>query len=452
MMSNRKNLALIVIDCLRRDRLGCYGAADSATPTVDALAEGGTVFEQAIAMGFHTLSTMPAVITSTYPSTYGGFRYLSRKRPRLPRALKAAGYKTAAFVPNPYLYEERGYRPGFDHFDECWPVVSRRGTNPRSLLARGVNRLLRPLGVYLECPPYLNAASVTDRAIDWLEGAEEPFFLWIHYMDAHTPYYLPSCKLLLPGGRGQRPYDGEFWKRLRLRPDDVTARDLALAQQLYDQGVRFIDGQIARLQRAFGRLGLLEETTFVLTADHGEMFYEHGAFGHSAGLYEELVHVPLVVAPASRGWPERFAPQVRQLDLAPTLITLAGGEAPDAMQGVNLLPALEGDVSLELPAISQTNPKEPWLVSLREPPWKLIWRVDPHTLRDHWAKLYHLDEDPAEEVNRAEDEAQRVAQMKARLREHIRALDFGDLRDAPGESVDPEIAGRLQALGYMDDV
>lgn len=450
-MNQRKNLALIVIDCLRPDRLSCYGAAESAAPAIDAMAHSGTVFDQAIAMGFHTLSTMSAVISGCYPSTYGGFRYLSQRRPRLPVALKKLSYQTAAFVPNPYLYEERGYRLGFDHFDECWPVVSRRGTNPPSLLARGVNRLLRPLGIYLECPPYLDAASVTDRAIAWLERVEEPFFLWVHYMDAHTPYFLPSCKFLLPGGRGQRPYDGEFWKRLRLHPNEVTEADLALAQQLYDQGIRFVDAQIARLRQTLAQLGHLAATTFVLTADHGEMFYEHGAFGHSAGLHEELVHVPLAVTPSPDGWPRRFAPQIRQLDLAPTLIALAGGEAPSAMQGVDLSPALTRNVSLELPAISQTNPRQKWLVSLREPPWKLVWRVDPHTLKDHRSELYHLDDDPAEKVNLAEEEPQRVAQMKTQLRQHIRSLDFSDLPDAPGNRVDPEIASRLRALGYVDD-
>jgi arylsulfatase A-like enzyme len=448
------NLVLILVDCLRPDRLGCYGSQASAAPHIDRLAMGGVVFEQAIAMGFHTLTTMPSILSGCYPSTFGGFAHLADARPRLPQVLRSLGYRTAAFSPNPYLSRARGYALGFDDFDECLPGLMPRSNHWKALLVRGINRLFRRWGVSIECPPYLDAQSVTAQAMRWLRRAAEPYFLWIHYMDAHTPYNLQRCSLLLPQGRGQRPYDSGFWKRLWRQPDQVSQAELVLAQRLYDDGVRFVDSQIGRLVEMLRTIGQLDRTVFVITADHGEAFCEHGSFGHSNHLYENIIHVPLVISPAEAALAgHRVSAQVRQLDLAPTLIEVAGGNPPSAMQGVSLLPNLQGRaLSQPLPAMSQTNPAKNWLVSLREPPWKLIWRVDAGTTQGDGVELYHLEDDPSEQNNLADRYPQRTAIMQEALRQHIATLDFSDGDDSEPEDIDPAVLDRLQALGYVDGV
>ena len=335
-VTSRPNVILIVVDCLRPDRLGCYGAAGVVTPVIDHLASRGVMFEQAIAMGFHTLTTMSALVSGCYPSTYGGFKRLAEERPRLPLVLRSLGYKTVALSPNPYLSKARGYGLGFDVFHECVPNLTPKSTSWKGWAVRGFNRLFRRWGIGIECPPYLDARSMTDRVIGWLDvEAEEPFFLWVHYMDVHMPYHLERCVFLLPRGRGQRPYAYGFWRHLQREPERVTDEEKSLAQRLYAEGVTFVDTQIGRLLESLEESGLSERTLVILTADHGEEFGEHGAFGHSHHLYDETIRVPLVFSP----WepkPDggRISVQVRQLDLTPTLIELAGGTPLAEMQGV----------------------------------------------------------------------------------------------------------------------
>lgn len=449
-MSSR-NVVLVVIDSLRTDPLQCYGAQDRIAPTIEELAARGCVFEQAITQGHATRTAMPALLSGCYPSACGGFETYSDQRPRLAGELKSLGYQTAAFVPNPYLVEANGYRAGFDHYDECLPRSSRCAAAVTNLLARGVNRLLGRWGIGIECPPYLDARTITERAVRWLGRTKAPFFLWLHYMDVHMPYGLQRCALLLPKGRGQRPYGYGFWRRCVRDPEAISPREVTLLKGLYRAGIAFVDEAIGRLCRALERFGQLDATTFVITADHGEEFVEHGLYGHRYHLYEESIHVPLIFAPAAVGPGCRVPAQVRLLDVASTLVELAGGTPLPSMQGVSLVPFLEGRRMEEaLPAISQTSPRKEWQLSLREPPWKLIWRVDPRTLQSHRLELYHLGGDPAERSNVADLHPERTAEMQGRLREHIAGLDLDEFAEA--EAVDPAVLERLRALGYVDEV
>ncbi|MGD9144394.1 MAG: sulfatase [Anaerolineae bacterium] len=444
-------IVLIVIDSLRADRLSHYGAEWVVAPNIESMATEGILFEQAIAQGHATWTTMPTILSGCYPSMFGGFEYLSEDRPRLAGELKSLGYQTAGFAPNPYLAKARGYDVGFDHLDECVPALSNRSSSRRELVIRGFNRLFGRWGVGIECPPYLDAGAVTERAIRWLEQASGPFFLWLHFMDVHLPYNVQRCAVLLPGGRGQRPYPYGFWHSCLKRPRQITEADLALAKQIYEDGIAFVDAQVGRLRQALSQLGRLEQTVFAITADHGEEFYEHGLFGHQNHLYDESVHIPLITSPRAEAAP-KFPRQVRHLDLAPTLIELAGGTPPPEMQGVSLMPFLQGEEWMtDLPAISQSHPKGEWRVSLRQPPWKLIWRVDPATLESHGVELYHLGDDPGERNNLSGHHQERVAAMQARLKEHIATLDLQAHSEPPVEAMDPEVLDRLRALGYVDD-
>jgi arylsulfatase A-like enzyme len=314
-----------------------------------------------------------------------------------------------------------------------------------------MNRLLGRWGIGIECPPYLDAKSLTEQAIRWLEQVPGPFFLWIQYMDVHIPYNLQDCAALLPKALGQRPYEYGFWQRAMRNPEQLTQRDLALAQRLYSGGIAFVDRQIDHLCHALSNIGHLEQTTFVVTADHGEEFCEHGLFGHRSHLYEESIHVPLIISPVDTVDRPRFPRQVRHLDLAPTLIELAGGTPPPEMQGASLISSLEGEKEAkDLPAISQTHPSH-YHISLREPPWKMIWRVNPNTLRSHNVELYHLDDDPAEKNDLSEQLPERVASMQNKLKKHISQLDFAQPNAEATEEFDTRVRERLVALGYLTD-
>jgi arylsulfatase A-like enzyme len=447
----RRNLVLIVIDSLRTDQLHCYGAPDRIAPSLEELAARGVVFEQAITQGHATLTAMPALLSGCYPSQCGGFEMYTDQRPRLAAELKSLGYQAAAFVPNPYLTTASGYATGFDLFDECLRRSSRRAADVWNLLVRAINRLFGRWGIGIECPPSMDGRTITERAIQWVRRTEAPFFLWLHFMDAHMPYNLQRCSFLLPNGRGQRPYAYGFWRRCVRNPEGISQEELAILKGLYRAGITFVDGTIGRLCRALEKLGQLSSTTFVITADHGEEFVEHGLYGHRNHLYEESIHVPLIFAPATESSGRRVDAQVRLLDVAPTLIDLVGGTPPQAMQGVSLIPLMEGKGSDEhLLAISQTSPKREWRLSLRQPPWKLICQVDTGTLAIHHVELYHLGDDPAEQHNVAERFPEQAASMQGKLREHISGLDPATSVEA--REVDPEVLERLKGLGYVDDL
>jgi arylsulfatase A-like enzyme len=445
-------IVLIVIDSLRADALHCYGSEDTVAHNIENLAADGVLFEQAIAQGHATLTAVPTIMSGTYPSMYGGFERLAAKRPSLARTLSALGFQTAAFLPNPYLSEARGYGIGFDHFDECVPRTSRDSKSVTGLLRRALNRLGGRWGVGIECPPYLNAARVTERAVDWLRGTSGPFFLWLQYMDVHMPYNLERCALLLPRGTGQRPYEYGFWRRCVQDASQVTKHELMIAQHLYRDGLAFVDRQIGMLKDVLQDLGRLEETKFLITSDHGEGFGERGWFGHQNYLYEESIHVPLILTPRDAGLPKRISTQVRHLDLAPTLIDFVGGAPPPEMQGVSLIPLLAGAAPDEvLPAISQTSPRNEWRIALRQPPWKLIWQLNPETMVTINVELYHLGNDPDEQTDMANHYPDQVTSMQERLWEHILHLDLEGYREQMVSESDPSVMERLRALGYLGD-
>ena len=151
------------------------------------------------------------------------------------------------------------------------------------------------LGAGFLCPPYLDAASITDRALTWLETAPQPFFLWLHYMDAHWPYHLQSCRFFSPTHPHARLYSATFARRSRRHPTRVTEKERQGLLERYRSGARFATDQAGRLLETLRERGRFDNTLVVVTSDHGESFGEHGEFYHGKVLYEENIRVPLVV-------------------------------------------------------------------------------------------------------------------------------------------------------------
>jgi len=233
-----------------------------------------------------------------------------------------------------------------------------------------------------------------------------------------------------------------YWKRVE--PDDPA--DLQHLRDLYDAGIRRTDDQLARFLRELERSGLLKHTLIVFLSDHGDEFMEHGQFLHKQ-LYQELLHVPLVIRFAGdRG--ERFRGRredalVRLIDVFPTVLDAAGLPIPDHLQGVSLLPLLEGEAAPPEVLMSSWSKRE--LESLRLGDWKLV--VGPEG-----AELYDLARDPLERTDLSGRETARVAEMKASLAERADASRrfLGHARRGVPVEPDPATRQRLRALGYVD--
>jgi arylsulfatase A-like enzyme len=451
------NFLLITVDCLRPDHLGCYGYRRPTSPVLDRLAGEGVLFRQAMTNGGWTQPGTIALLTSTYGLMYEGCRQpLSPRRPSLPEALQRRGYATAGFSSNPYIGTPFRYERGFELFEDIEPAAAK----PRWSRLRGHARLLRsPLSHWLlglaglsALPPKVRsqAETVTARCGRWLAGVDGPFFGWLHYMDPHFPY-LVDQNLRTPRQRA------DAWRQLKALYESA-AQDYALhpGQEMldivlanYDGAIGHVDAQIGVLLEQLARRGLADNTVVIVTADHGDAFFEHGHWSHIR-LYEEVVHVPLIVRLPGGAAGASVDHQVQHLDLAPTLLDLAGAGPEPGMLGRSLRPALEGG-ALDGPqqAICEMIFKIHFQVAVRTGRYKYIY----DEVRPDQAELYDLQADPGELQNLAGQHPQVVAQLRAVVEQHLAAVqetrpEAGQAQAA--EAMPEEVLHKLRGLGYFD--
>lgn len=305
-MSQRPNIVLVTVDSLRADHCGFMGYKGATTPTLDRMAADGLVFENAIAPGPSTPESMPATFTGAYPTDFtDSDRHetaLSARRERisrhmaalksLPERLSAVGYETAAFTPNPFTSRYFGFDAGFDHFqDFMGGARSVGGVYDRifaQFISDGPLSMARPLLNWaLREEVFKPWESYYDEIVEWTRSAEDPFFLWVFLMDVHNPYMASAehrTQSQLDTFRG----NVRFWYESHDKLFDSTTHERL--HTAYTDSIRYADAFLARIQD-----DLSANSTFVVHADHGEAFGEHGFYGHEPYLYEENIHVPLVI-------------------------------------------------------------------------------------------------------------------------------------------------------------
>jgi arylsulfatase A-like enzyme len=319
---------LIVVDTLRADFLGAYGYAGGTSPHLDALAARSVVFDRAVAASALTAPSHASIMTSRYVREHsigylnGGTRLVGR--PTLASVFRDAGYDTAAFISNSIIRSRVGLDAGFDLYDDALPDSER-------------NR------------PYIferTADGTTDRAVEWLRrDAETPFFLWVHYQDPHGPYTPPEAlaeRFDRPPRPGEKPLPLLDRQNGHLGiPAYQALPGLRYASQYrarYAAEIRYVDDELARLLDAIGEREGEGGTVLLLTADHGESMGEgHYFFAHGHATTPDLARVPfLLSAPGLK--PGRSSALVHHVDVMPTLLDLAGLEAPPGLRGLALGP------------------------------------------------------------------------------------------------------------------
>ncbi|WP_158854470.1 sulfatase [Halorhabdus sp. CUG00001] len=433
------NIALVTVDSLRADHVGTYGYDRETTPELDALADDALVFENAIAHACATRPSFPSILTSTHGLLYGGFDHLSDEQVPLSVPLSEAGYATAGFHSNPYLSAEFSYDRGFDTFNDSETDPSLAASLRRWVVDNVDGRLydfLSWLHTKTEVHAgvdvgsyYEDATSLTDRAIAWVEQAEEPWFLWIHYMDPHHPY-VPPDEYQVFGDTLSQQRGVKLRQRVLDDPDALSEDEWDDLIDLYDAEVRYTDSEVGRLLDAIG------DAVWAVTADHGEEFYEHGNFGHKNRFYDEHVHVPLVLGGIDRSG--RSEALVGLNDVPPTLLEAVGVDAPDGYRGTN---ALDGKRDRVVGGWAPDVGRD--LDSVR-----LMSRtIDEKYIYDAGAEsheLYDLAADPEEAVNLGGEGAT----------EHRAATDsfLEDVRETSTDSdsvdIDDNLEEQLQNLGY----
>jgi arylsulfatase A-like enzyme len=425
------NVLVLLVDTLRADHVGCYGATPSPTPNLDALAGSGLVFTQAIAQASWTLPSVASIFTGLHPRSHGAtgkdidedvdaaWGFLADDVVTWAEQASHAGITTVGVSANPLVSRGTNLAQGFETFVELpWHAREKRwGT----------------------------AAEVNGAFLDWLAPNHGHRFLaYLHYMEPHDPYTPPPALRPAPPA-GIRPDLAAGWvldvsKELNAgRGTPLPPEQLAYLRALYDGEIRAWDAELPSLLAGLERLGVRDSTVVIVTADHGEEFQEHGLLLHRSHLYDELLRVPLVVS--GPGIPAgRRDEQVQGIDVFPTLAALLGFEHPADLPGHSVLGAIPSR-----PVMSETNGlaadrSRADLVSIRTPTSKLI-RTPALSL----AELYDLVRDPGERT---------PLTVTAGAGPSLATALDDVARHAPSPPArggrDPALAEKLRALGYVN--
>ncbi len=404
------SVILISVDTLRSDHLSCYGYKALATPNIDSLARGGTIFGEINSQIPITLPSHVSLFTSMYPFMTGieeNGEVLPPGATTLATVLKSHGYRTAAFIGGYFLARRFGFDQGFDLYDS--PFDSRR-------FERAVD-LKRP------------AAEVTRNAETWISAnSGEPFLAFVHLFDLHQPY-------------------------------DPPARFEQLAPRSeYDAELAYVDDVLGGFFRFLSEKGIYRRSLLVLLSDHGESLGEHGEHTHGYFIYQSTLHVPLIIhwpeegrgfspaaqTAASAMFPSRVDSPAGLIDVAPTLLQVLGIPEPSSFAGRSLIPLLQGEVPSEREVYSEStyaHDKFGWaaLRGVRLGKYQYIQAPKP--------ELYNLAEDRGETRNLyssheslAHSYGDRLDALRARYRVQTAAS---------ASPVSPEVLERLRSLGYL---
>jgi arylsulfatase A-like enzyme len=414
----RPSILFVSLDTVRADHLSAYGYERRTSPTLERLAREGVLFEQATSHFPSTTASHMSMFTSLQPCAHRVTLPVNRLPTTvttLAEALADAGYDTAAVTEDALITGDAGFHRGFDEYrDLLW-------TESVAADAAGVTH-----------PPHMVTGLFgqgLELASTWIERhADRPFFFFLHTYQPHVPFKVPA-------------------HYRTLFPVDAGAPEARRQAADYDAGLLNTDDLFLHFIAALERRGILDRTLVVVTSDHGTEFGEHGGIGHARSVYDDQVHVPLIFRhPKLATGGKRIPAVVPLLDLAPTLMELAGAPAPASFRGRSLAPFLRG----ETPPTT-----EPRVFA------EQLWGGRQTLLRDgRWAwikttkgtELYDMSVDPHQQKDLAASDAQRAADGDKRIDAFRKACaaEQQALR-AGGESapLDPQRKRALEALGYV---
>jgi len=411
---------------------------------MDALADRGTVFENAISCAPLTGASHASLMTGAYQTRHGiagNQGKIPSRLVTLAQACRGAGYQTAAIVSNPVLSRRNlpGIDRGFDRYDADFPAMERNRDTP-----------------------YRDATDTTAATLDWFKAVpRSPFFLWLHYQEPHGPYEVPDRSLLTKVG-SLAPQSGEASTLPLLRGNFGqggipryqvlgSTRDPAHYRAQYAARIAYVDGHVGRVLEEVRRLGLEEDTVVVLTSDHGELLGEHDYyFQHGITVLQPVLHVPLILAGPGIDVGGRVPALVSNTDIMPTLLDLldiGSEDLGEQMDGHTLVPRLQGTPEGEGHYV--------YAMCERTREWCLLKGRHKFTLGERTPenaeRLIDIEEDPAEERDVSAEYPEVAERLKAALLRFRSAspdvLSAGEPRTSRLTDADRR---RLRALGYLD--
>jgi choline-sulfatase len=427
-----RNVILLVMDTARADVFRPFNAKSTVrTPAFDRLSEESTVFTSAYAAENWTKPSVATILSGLYPTTHGtkgDSDVLSSDVRLLSEHLQRKSFATASFIANGYCSDKFGFKRGWDEY-------------------RNYIRENKPS----------EAEHVFGDALTWItKHTEERFFVYLQTIDPHVPYDPPAeyLRMYFPGdyrGRVGRSLDGLEQLAIASQKKPIDAQDWNYIKALYEAEVTYHDAHLGKFLAKLDEMGLLDETLFVVTNDHGEELRDHGKLGHGHSLYEELVRAPLMIRYPALFRGQRVREPAENVDIFPTVLEALGLEPVSDIDGVSLLPMLEG----KPPAVPNYAISEfrDGYRSVRVGRWKMI------AGQNGQRRLFDLEADPAEQTDQVRRSFIASRMCEQHLSEFLaspaktsryREANVQQRRFKPGfVKQDPELKKQLEALGYF---
>lgn len=453
----------ILADTLRRDRLPWYGGPRDNAPNLARIAEQGSVFTRNVSQGTWTKVSVPSILTSLYPSTHGIYdipHRLPSSVTTLAEGLREAGYSTYATSSVPFTGKLTNLHQGIEVLHEAGSVNDLPHSSAKT------------------------ARTYVDRLLPWLdEHAEQPFFVFLHVFDPHSPLrpYAPWDTLYTDPGENEEQEARAEAVQEHIEDDHMrgdvmpTREELAAAEvdaeafvdtelDWYDGSIRGMDAEIGRVLERLETLGVADDTLIVFMSDHGEEFLEHGRHFHGWNAYGEMINVPLMfwwpgVVPALRS-----DEVVQSIDVMPTVLDLARVPVPEQAQGQSLLPLLASPESpsrlgwTPRPAFAERRPSDTFSTIGEEnevESWVIVadgWKLIRNGRRpESWPEfeLYDYVNDPLDQSDVAADNPEVVEQLAAELDAWLEQALAAKIEEASTDDMSPDELARLRSLGYI---
>ena len=436
------NIVLITIDALRADHLSCYGYERKTTPNIDKITEKGIIFKNAVAPSSWTAPSMASLFTSVYPINHGLHGIIVKRNvygnafsdelTTLAEILKEHGYTTFSVASNTILSESFGFARGFDYF---------------------------------KCLSFLPAPDVNQTIYSWEDKikSSDKFFLWVHYIDPHLPYHVRSPWIEHYTSKSEMPNIRNLSKRFlvghkkefsiatidnpaQYRPLATLYKNNLLA--LYDSEINYVDSYIGELIKKFN---LNKNTLIIITSDHGEGFLERGLLGHGNNLYQEEIHIPLIVKLPHCSKKEIIKKRVNLIDLMPTILHILNINPPEQTLGESLWGKQrflfwtkkgflkKKKVNYEFSELD----RKAILKMIMTPQWKYIYNYE-----DETEQLYNIKSDPFELNNLIDTQNRQEEWLKNQLFNWVSSA-----KQYPTEKISiqlsPKEKEKLEALGYV---
>ncbi len=479
------DVVFIVMDTVKAENVSAYGYERNTTPVFDQFAAEGVLFEKASAPATWSLPAHASLFTGTFPSVHnahGETRWLDDKLPTLAQSMAEAGWETRCFTANPHVSPSFGLTRGFEWSDQAW--ITGAGGRGFSF----IYRIVDSLGVTAKDK---GGGQVVENVASWMAsrpGDAPPAFVFVNFLEAHFPFHqlpeeyryaytdLPLSELRAVG---QIAFGVQMGRQLTDEEFDRIHQPIV---DMYDGGVQYTDFLVGQILEQWRIRGTLEDTVFVVLADHGEHVGEHGAFGHVSSVYEEDLAVPFAIRfPAKIPAGSRVPEPISTLGTFATIYDLLDLDAPDTLQVGSLLPALEPRVAGEpfivgQPVIAERFEEEllsarfapgtangegplvsPWgrYRTYRSGDMKLIQHYEHGQFSTH---LYDLEADPGETTDIANGAMTmfRRQELEGELEAVLTLLGMPQLDAEVGAAVegapemDEAMKAQLRALGYIE--